>query len=79
MSRKVSSSSWLSGAGIVVPQRDPGALSAAIRSVLTDPRLAESMAAEARRLAPELSWTAVAARYDQLAERLLAGRRTVSS
>ena len=68
-----------SGAGIVVPQRDPGALSAAIRSVLTDPRLAESMAAEARRLAPELSWTAVAARYDQLAERLLAGRRTVSS
>ncbi len=68
-----------SGAGIVVPQRDPGALAAAIRSVLTDPGLAESMAAEARRLAPELSWTAVAGRYDDLASGLLAARRTVSS
>ncbi len=68
-----------SGAGIVVPQRDPVALAAAIRSVLTDPGLAASMAAEARRLAPELSWTAVAARYDQLAVRLLAARRPVRS
>ena len=41
-----------SGAGIVVPQGDPTALGAAIRSVLTDPELAASMAAEARRLAP---------------------------
>ena len=52
-----------SGAGIVVPQRDPEALSAAIRSVLTDPDRAKAMAAEARRLAPDLSWAAVAARY----------------
>ncbi len=29
-----------SGAGLVVPQRDPGALAAAIRSVITDPALA---------------------------------------
>ena len=43
-----------SGAGIVVPQRDPGALADAIRAVLTDRGLAASMAAEARRLAPEL-------------------------
>ena len=41
-----------SGAGIVVPQRDPDALAAAIRTVLTDHRRAASMAAEARRLAP---------------------------
>ena len=68
-----------SGAGIVVPQRDPAALAAAIRSVLTNPSLAESMAAEARRLAPGLSWTAVAGRYDELAGRMLAERRTVSS
>jgi len=61
-----------SGAGIVVPQRDPGALAAAFRAVLTDTRLADSMAAEARRLAPELAWTAVAGRYESLAERLLA-------
>ncbi|MEZ5246552.1 MAG: glycosyltransferase [Acidimicrobiales bacterium] len=66
-----------SGAGLVVPQGDSAALSAAIRSVLTDPALAASMAAEARRLAPELSWTAVAGRYDALAERLLAHRQPV--
>ena len=63
-----------SGAGIVVPQRDPAALAAAIRDVLTDPGRAEAMAAEARRLAPDLAWTAVAARYDAIADELLAAR-----
>jgi polysaccharide biosynthesis protein PslF len=62
------------GAGIVVPQRDPAALAAAIRAVLTDVERAQAMAAEARRLAPELAWTAVAARYDALAAGLLAER-----
>jgi polysaccharide biosynthesis protein PslF len=61
-----------SGAGMVVPQRDPDALANAIRSVLTDPDLAASMAAEARRLAPELSWTAVAGRYEEIATGLVA-------
>jgi len=64
-----------SGAGIVVPQRDPAALAAAIRSVLTDVERARAMAAEARRLAPDLSWAAVAGRYDALGGRLLAERR----
>ena len=68
-----------SGAGIVVPQRDPVALGRAIRSVLTDPRLAASMAAEARRLAPELAWSAVARRYGRLAEQIVASRRSVPS
>ncbi len=68
-----------SGAGIVVPQRDPDALATAIRSVLTDSARAASMAAEARRLAPELSWTAVAARYDRLSNDLLTAREFVSS
>ena len=62
------------GAGMVVPQRDPAALADAIRMILTDPELAESMAAEARRLAPELQWTAVARRYDRLADAVLARR-----
>ena len=61
-----------SGAGIVVPQRDPDALADAIRSVLTDPDLAASMAAEARRLAPGLSWASVAGRYSALAGPLVA-------
>ena len=68
-----------SGAGIVVPQRDPVALGQAIRSVLTDPELAESMAAEARRLAPDLSWPAVADRYCLLADEVAASRAAVTS
>ncbi len=60
------------GAGLVVPQGDPAALAQAIRTVLTSPELRESMAAQARRLAPELSWTAVASRYAALGSRLLA-------
>ncbi len=63
-----------SGAGLVVPQGDPIALAAAIRSALTNPERLASMAAEARRLAPDLSWTAVASRYGDLAEQLLASR-----
>ena len=61
-----------SGAGIVVPQRDPARLAGAIRTVLTDTDRADAMAAEARRLAPDLSWAAVAGRYDALGARLLA-------
>ena len=68
-----------SGAGIVVPQRDPVALGAAIRSVLTDPGVAASMAAEARRLAPGLSWAAVARRYVALADELVTSEQPVAS
>jgi polysaccharide biosynthesis protein PslF len=67
-----------SGAGIVVPQRDPVALAFAIRSVLSDPGLAADMAAEARRLAPDLSWGAVATQYADLAEHLATGRRSAN-
>jgi glycosyltransferase involved in cell wall biosynthesis len=63
-----------SGAGIVVAQRDPDALADAIRSVLIDPERAARMAAEARRLAPGLSWPAVAARYGRVGARLLYSR-----
>ncbi len=62
------------GAGLVVPQRDPAALARAIRFVLTSPERRESMTTEARRLAPELSWTAVASRYEELGARLVATR-----
>lgn len=68
-----------SGAGIVVPQRDPDALAAAMRRVLTDDALYGAMAAEARRLAPDLSWSAIAGRYDQLADRLIASRNVLSA
>lgn len=60
-----------SGAGIVVPQRDPRALAEAIRTVLTEPAQAAAMAAEARRLSPGLSWASVAGRYEDVARLLL--------
>ena len=48
------------GAGIFVDHSDPGALVTALRNILTQPRLAGSMAAEARGLAPDMAWPVVA-------------------
>jgi polysaccharide biosynthesis protein PslF len=64
-----------SGAGFVVDHDDPVALASALRQILTQPRLAGTMAAEARRLAPEMAWPVVAAAYVGLAQRLLAEGR----
>ena len=66
-----------SGAGIVVDHDDPDALASALRRVLTDPRLAGSMAAEARRLAPTMAWPVVANAYLVLAQRILAKRQAL--
>ena len=60
-----------SGAGIVVPQRDAAALAEVVRGLVAHPEHLEQMAAECRRLAPALSWPAVAGRYDELAASLL--------
>jgi glycosyltransferase involved in cell wall biosynthesis len=67
------------GAGIVVPQRDAAALASAMRVALTQPVLADAMAAEARRLAPALSWHAVAAQYGAVGARLVACTTAVSA
>lgn len=61
-----------SGAGLLVPQRDPASISAALRRLLTEPGLAESMGAEARLLAPGLLWSAVAGEYIEAGDRLVA-------
>ncbi|NNN00425.1 MAG: glycosyltransferase [Acidimicrobiaceae bacterium] len=60
-----------SGAGIVVEHRDPHAIAAAVRTIITDPQAAASLASEARRIAPSLSWDAVGMRYIELARELL--------
>jgi polysaccharide biosynthesis protein PslF len=52
-----------SGAGILVPQRDPSAMAAALERVLTVDGVADAMAAEARRLTASLLWPAVARQY----------------
>jgi glycosyltransferase involved in cell wall biosynthesis len=62
------------GAGVVVDHDDPDALASALRRILTDPYLAGSMAAEARRLAPEMAWPVVAKTYLGLAQRLIRQR-----
>lgn len=50
--------------GLLVPERDPGALLGALRRLLTDPVAAREMGERGRRKAEaELTWDAVAARY----------------
>jgi glycosyltransferase involved in cell wall biosynthesis len=55
------------GAGLLVGHRDPLALAAALREVLTEPRRAAAMASEARRLAPDFMWPVIAGQYHQTA------------
>jgi len=68
-----------SGAGIVVPRRDPEALASALRHVLTEPSVADAMASEAERIAPSLAWSAIAAQYASLADQLVTRRSAGTS
>ncbi|MFN8074679.1 MAG: glycosyltransferase [Kineosporiaceae bacterium] len=58
------------GVGVLVPQRDAGAIATALRGVLTDGTAAAGLRARASAAAPELTWTRVADRYRALAESL---------
>ncbi|HEY4408874.1 MAG TPA: glycosyltransferase, partial [Acidimicrobiia bacterium] len=62
------------GVGLIVPHRDPAAMAAALRRVLTEPGLAGRLGAAAAAVAPQLLWPAVAERYRALAGRLLEAR-----
>jgi glycosyltransferase involved in cell wall biosynthesis len=63
------------GAGIVVPQRDAPAIADVVRSIVDHPELLDGMAAECRRLAPDMSWLAVARRYWELGSSLVVAER----
>lgn len=67
------------GVGLVVPQRDPAALEHALRRVLSEPGLADSMAAQGALKAPSLLWGAVGARYRQIVEMLVADALAAAS
>jgi glycosyltransferase involved in cell wall biosynthesis len=56
-----------SGAGLLVNRKDPTGIADGLRRVLTEPTLATSMAAQARRIAPQMLWPAVAQQYRELA------------
>ncbi|MGH8917800.1 MAG: glycosyltransferase, partial [Actinomycetes bacterium] len=59
-----------SGAGTIVPHRDPSAIAAAARRILAEPGVASAMVDAAGRLAADLTWAAVAERYRQMGHRL---------
>lgn len=60
--------------GLLVGERDPAALAAAVRRLVTDPALAERLGAAGQQLVrSELSRAASADRFDALLRRLLAG------
>lgn len=58
------------GAGIVVPQQDAPAIAIALRRILTEPGVSASMVRAAERLAPDLTWQAVADQYRLLGRQL---------
>jgi polysaccharide biosynthesis protein PslF len=60
------------GPGLLVPHQDPAAMAAGIRHLLATPDVASGLTGLAG--GPTLRWPAVAARYQALAARLVAGR-----
>ena len=67
------------GTGLVVPQRDPAALEVALRRVLSEPGLADDLAEQAARKAPELLWASVAGRYRTIATEAVAASMAEAS
>ena len=59
------------GAGLLVPHRDPAAIAAALRSLVTRRDVMTRMAATAAATAPRLLWPAIADQYRELAGRLI--------
>lgn len=66
------------GAGLIVPYRDPTALARAVRRVLTEPALAESMRNKSGQLAAALAWPGIAAAFRDVARGVL-GRTLADS
>jgi glycosyltransferase involved in cell wall biosynthesis len=62
------------GAGLLVPHKDPAAIAAALRTLLTHRELAAKMAKAAVATTPDLLWPAVAQRYRELAANLISAR-----
>jgi len=67
------------GPGLLVPHRSPALLAAAVRRILTEPGLAAHLVDRSRAGTPTMLWPAVAARYDALANRLLALHRPAAA
>ncbi|HET9442451.1 MAG TPA: glycosyltransferase [Acidimicrobiales bacterium] len=59
------------GAGLLVGRKDPGAIAAALRRILTEEGLGGRMRDRAGEIGPDLLWQSVAGRYRTIAEALL--------
>jgi polysaccharide biosynthesis protein PslF len=59
------------GAGLLVPHRDPAAIAAALRAVITRGDVMTRMTAAATATAPQLLWPVIADQYRALADRLI--------
>jgi polysaccharide biosynthesis protein PslF len=59
------------GAGLLVPHRDPAAIAAALRSLMTRGDVMARVAAAATAAAPQLLWPVIADQYRELAGRLI--------
>lgn len=66
------------GGGLLVPHRDPVAIAAALRTVLTRPEIASAMSSAASAAAPGLRWSTVADQYRQLAAGLISSSVTAA-
>ncbi len=66
------------GAGITVPHDDPGALSEALRRVLTDRRLMVQMGRSAQRLASGWYWPTIGHRFATMMAEMAEGNQFVS-
>jgi glycosyltransferase involved in cell wall biosynthesis len=67
------------GAGIIVPHSDPVAMAGAIRTLVTDPELANRMAGVAASIGSALHWPAVADEYEAIASRLVPRSPVIAS
>jgi len=65
-----------SGAGLLVPHRNPVAIASALRRIISSPTLARSMAEKCRELARLHAWPTVAEQYLALANSLVTARRS---
>jgi glycosyltransferase involved in cell wall biosynthesis len=66
------------GAGLLVPHRDPAAIAAALRSLVTRRDVMTRMTIAASATAPRLLWPAIANQYRDLAGRLITAAVTVA-
>jgi glycosyltransferase involved in cell wall biosynthesis len=64
--------------GLLVPPRDPLAIAAAVRRLVTEPGLATGMSERCAAVAPTLMWSSVADAYRRVASAALA-RRSLAS